>query len=412
MRPLPFIALAAALAAGCRSSAPAPVAEPVPTASAAASASAASAASEGAAAALPSATPPAAPDAAVDEDGAIAAVLALPEVKALPGPKGKAVAWVFDRKDKPCATFPDGICPFAGQIEILAGVEEDGERSPSYRFFVWLATGAIEVDAGFQLHSSPDPQRLPYAAWSRLQKRRMRAVGIARNLPEVAAWARWIRRQSTPAQPLDMSFWTERFPDPDCNPADPDCSFIFYVGENHIGSHSVRWNSFRVSPEAHRIGVIPYSAIETPYDTWRDETPLKGDKDFQRLLGPFPDRVQGRGDLGYGAPQKVVDDVTRWGHPAKKELSEQGLRVTRVELYLDNSYPVFFVAPSPGVAPLHERAAKSPWDVRLAAHAILEANGGFAFELVEDAAGGRSRYRYRGKDRTFERLLGDAWRPL
>src|SRR5262249_20841251 len=107
----------------------------------------------------------------------------------------------------------------------------------------------------------------------------------------------------------------------------------------------------------------------------------------------------------------VVSDVASWGHLTKPVLEQNGYVVSRVELYLGATYPVFFVEPSPGAKPLLERAVKDPWPVRLFAHALLRENGGYPLEIVE----GREiqeRYRYRGRDRMFQRLVGADWKEL
>jgi hypothetical protein len=337
-------------------------------------------------------------------------VLALREVQTGVKAPARPVAWIVEPTGKRCEPGPGDLCAEPEDAEILSGTEEKGERYAELRFLVSLEDGSIDVDAGFQLHEWPTPRRMRYAAWSRANARRLSAVGIVRALPEIVAWRQQLDGQSTPAMPLAMALWTEHYPGPDCTSADDDCAFQFYVGENHIGSHSVRWHTVRVYLDAHKITVGDAIHWE-PYDTWKETHPVKGSRDGNRLEGPLP-AARGEGDLGYGAPNHVVEDATRWSHPVKAALAEHGFVVRRVELYLGGTYPALFIAPAPGQPTVFERAAKDPWPVRLAAHELLEANGGYAFELVEDAPGGRSRYRFRGRDRTLSRLVGAAWKAL
>ncbi|MDI1434057.1 hypothetical protein [Polyangium sorediatum] len=354
---------------------------------------------------------------ATNEAAAIAKVSALPEVQALASAKSKLVVSVVDPAKEPCDTHSDKPCPSAGEIEIIAGFEYAGETTQALRFFVSPASGDIDVDAGFGLASSPEPRRLRYAVWARLNARRLRAIGIIADLPEVVAWRQVLERHDRPDDPESLGLWTEVFAKPDCTGAGAECAFTVYVGARHSASIE-RWNYFTVNPEARKIAVLVDSQ-EQAYDTWKASKPVARffeerhpTIEFRRLDGPFPVLASGRGDLGYGAPDKVVGDTATWAHPIKQALAERGFVLTRVELYLGATYPAFFVRPIAGRPALFERASKDPWEVRLAAHALLAANGGLAFELVEDASGERSRYRYRGRDRTFERLVAGLWKML
>lgn len=340
-----------------------------------------------------------------DLEKAFALVRALPEVAALGASKSKLVLRMYPRTTKPCWPGDDGICPMAGEVDVLAGIEVDGYPNDELRFLVALPGGAISVDAGFQLHASPDPQRMPHATWAVLHARHQAALGIVRGLPEVGQMERDVESTRAPDGPLHLALWTEGFPNPGCDVSQRDCWFRFYVGEWH-NSHTVRWESFLVGTEARTIRVGAYDE-GAPYDRWR-----AGRKAAGLLVEPFPDLVAGRGDLGYGAPDKVVASAAAWGHPVKDALAQQGFSVERVELYRNGKYPVLFVRPTAARGTLLDRAGKNPWEIRLAAHAILEANGGFPFELCEVGGGERERYRYRGASATFERRVGEAWKGL
>ena len=106
--------------------------------------------------------------------------------------------------------------------------------------------------------------------------------------------------------------------------------------------------------------------------------------------GAYPTYRKGSGALGYGVPDKVISEVTTWDHPAKAVVEQEGTLV-RVEFYLGGRYPVFFLKTPEGVnhlryEQLHQTSAMDTWG-----RALLKANGGWAFEVVEN---GSDRFRY------------------
>lgn len=104
----------------------------------------------------------------------------------------------------------------------------------------------------------------------------------------------------------------------------------------------------------------------------------------------FPSFRAGDGPLGYGKPDKVLTDVARWKHPAKRALRTLNeAKLLRVEYYLGGRYPVFFVEISDKrthlrYLQLHETEVMNRYAKR-----VLKANAGWAFEIVH--AGDRFR---------------------
>ncbi|MEY3015313.1 MAG: hypothetical protein RIT45_4048 [Pseudomonadota bacterium] len=104
----------------------------------------------------------------------------------------------------------------------------------------------------------------------------------------------------------------------------------------------------------------------------------------------FPSFQVGNGPLGYGKPDKVLTDVARWNHPAKRALRTLNeAKLVRVEYYLGGRYPVFFVEISDKRSnlrylQLHETEVMDRYAKR-----VLKANAGWAFEIVH----GEDRFR-------------------
>ncbi len=104
----------------------------------------------------------------------------------------------------------------------------------------------------------------------------------------------------------------------------------------------------------------------------------------------FPSFQAGNGPLGYGKPDKVLTDVARWNHPAKRALRTLNeAKLLRVEYYLGGRYPVFFVEISDKRSHLRYLQLHETEVMNRYAKRVLKANAGWAFEIVH--AGDRFR---------------------
>lgn len=106
----------------------------------------------------------------------------------------------------------------------------------------------------------------------------------------------------------------------------------------------------------------------------------------------YPVYILGKGRLGYGAPDKVVENTAAWSHPVKKVFDSAGLKVTKVELYLGGRYPVFF---SSGDLDLRYLQLHNTNAANALASEILKGNGQWSFEIVDQQG---DRFRYNGSN--------------
>lgn len=310
-----------------------------------------------------------------------------------------------------CGRELGGACPKANEVEVIVERQSGTTWLDELRFFVPRSGDELFVDAGFGLYASPEPPRLSYEDWRRMDRRRRAGLEMLVALPEIDAFRRWLEREGTAAEPLSMSLWTETYPDSKCENDDPTCSFHYYVGERHP-THSVRWRGFYVQPDLFAVRVIEV-ARELSYDAWKGSDPLAAYQapETDRLKAPWP--AEGGGDsLGYGPPDGTVTAMQPFRHPAKTALARSGLSLVRVELYLGKTYPAFFVQRRRRAATLLARALQSPWLARQVAHRVLVANSGFPYEIVDQTDGKLDRYRFRGAARSFERKTDRGWQPL
>lgn len=335
---------------------------------------------------------------------AIGRVERLAEVAYLPGKRTRVVRG-------PCSTKYDIICPGAGELEVRVEQSHRGQWWGILRFFVPPKGRSVFVDSGFGLYASPEPRRLAYPHWSRMDRRRKAGIAMVLALPEVDTFGRWLVRQGSKAEPLSLSLWTEGYPDPRCQDQDRACGFHYYVGEHHI-THSVRWQGFYVQPDLQRVRVVT-TAQDLSYDDWKKADPFASYNapETRRLTAPWPRDTQ-RGSVGYGAPDRSVTDVASYRHPTKTQLAKHGFVLTKVELYEKGSYPVFFVKRREEASSLLERAKAKPWTARQVAHEILRKNSGFPYEIVDETNAEPDRYRFRGAIQSFERKTAKGWRTL
>jgi hypothetical protein len=103
--------------------------------------------------------------------------------------------------------------------------------------------------------------------------------------------------------------------------------------------------------------------------------------------------------LGYGGPDKVITKMDTWNSPVRKALLGLGMTPTRVELYREGTYPVFFVKEDKAFVPLLRLQQTDPEAADVKAKALLTANAGAPFELVTDG----DRFRYDGDRSSFGR---------
>ena len=78
----------------------------------------------------------------------------------------------------------------------------------------------------------------------------------------------------------------------------------------------------------------------------------------------------------------VITDIATWSHPTKQVFEKHHLKLTKVELMWNRTFPVFHVATfdaDPGAEPADTSLSALVLD-------LLEANGKNAFKLVEDDA--------------------------
>lgn len=99
----------------------------------------------------------------------------------------------------------------------------------------------------------------------------------------------------------------------------------------------------------------------------------------------------GDGLLGYGIPTRQVLDVGVWKHKTKDVLKKAGLSLLRVEFYRNDTYPVFFVSGRKIHTAQESNDPQKFGAVVEFARAVLDANSGWAFELVDQYG---IRYKY------------------
>lgn len=203
------------------------------------------------------APPPAPPDADADEaqqraaiERAEAVVRATPELK-----------WLDEIRSGGTPLDSEASCDEAGcEVEI----EVSGDEGVLFSFVVGR-DGELRVVGA-------DGSSVPHAEWSKTMETELAeidatsaalAVRIA-ELPEIRRFFGRVR-----ANGRRPALWLEAPPRPGCRSDEPDCRFVFYVGE--IGEdHASRYATVWISRVHQRIFVADIARPElVPYEEWR-----------------------------------------------------------------------------------------------------------------------------------------------
>lgn len=203
------------------------------------------------------ALPPTPPDAADDDADPQAAIeRAEAVVRATP-----ELAWLDAIRSGGYSLDPEASCDVAGcEVEI----EVSGDDGALFSFVVQRDGDLRAIGA--------DGTSVPYAEWSKAMETELAdieatsaalAVRIA-ELPEIRRFFGRVR-----ANGRRPALWLEAPPRPGCRSDEPDCRFVFYVGE--IGEdHASRYATVRISRVHQQVFVADIAQPESvPYEEWR-----------------------------------------------------------------------------------------------------------------------------------------------
>ncbi len=317
----------------------------------------------------------------VGREEALAIVRALPEVKAYgetlvhAGNKARRISvgvHVTREVDEACH---DSACPTSWAVAVGASDAWEGDRITE-EGLIELHAEISARDGSIRLHDRDEQVFLDEAVWRARRNAQRRATRLILAMPEWTAQARATAR--TPGHSLGLML--DHAPPVGCSSASVECRWSF-LALAVCGGCAGHWNRLGVDT-ANDTLFVGEPGQEVPYGVWRSATRREEATTpaYRDLVGPkerFPDLKVGNGRFGYGMMTSYMSDVTDYHPPARAVLEAAGLRLVRVEIYHQDTYPVFFVETDKPF-PLRENAAA----VRAFAARLVQKNGGFACEIL------------------------------
>lgn len=311
---------------------------------------------------------------------ALALVRALPEVRTLEThaiPEGSKVhsfhpvTRITQEADERCR---DGSCAAAWEVGVAdAPAWGEGSRLREDQAFTLVAR--VDAVTGEIALRDDTEAFVPRESWLRGRDERRRLTRLVMSLPEWQIERRRVARRHPGAS---LGLLVDGSPAEGCAAGESRCRHVM-MALSVCGGCAGHWVRFS-QDVAHQGPLLVGFGTEEPYEVWRNRAraePSEGplDRPLTDERARFPERAPGQGPLGYGAPSSVVADPAAFRHPTRAVLDAAGLRLTRVERYRKDTYPVFFVEP-PGPWPA------SPAEFRAWAARLVRKNGGHSCELV------------------------------